>query len=230
MTVKSSKLNENFVKVDFYSYWNELTEIKILNPSQFKKIRQNIRSSIIKVLTIGIEDKDDSTVINAPRRVLSANEINLKIDEILGFKVKRANLYFHLQILEELGVVQIVGTVTHNKKITSYYGRTAKAFVLSGKQDKEELKLLKNANFLFFIKKLNPKIPENEINEVLENLLKIGDNEMTQILSWVDKYGTTLQNCNINFVEFFQLITFLKIHNHDVRNALNQISELLLLE
>lgn len=230
MSVRSSKMDDKIVKVDFYSYWNKLTEIKVLNPAQFKKIRQNIRSSIIKVLTLGIEDTNHSTGISATRRVLSANEINPKIDEILGLKVKRANLYFHLQILEELDVVQIVGTITHNKKITSYYGRTAKAFILSGKKDKKELDLLRNDDFLLLLKNLNPKIPENEIKAVIDNLLKIGDNETTQILSWVDKYGTILQNSNVNFIELFQLITFLKIHIPDIRNAVNQLSELLLLE
>ncbi|MHA2097437.1 MAG: hypothetical protein ACW99A_02015 [Candidatus Kariarchaeaceae archaeon] len=212
----------------FYSYWDNLEDIKLLSPHDFKKVRQKVRSAIIQVLTKGMED----TLIGKTlvRRVLSASEIKFEIQKIIGFEVKKANVYFHLQVLEEIEAIQIVGNITSNKKITAYYGKTAKAFLLTGKTEKEELSLLRDQKFLNFLISINPEISKSEIRKVLNGISKIGDHDTSMFVNWMDEHGEHMRDQEVDFIEFYKLITFLKIENPEVKEAVSKLSKLLRFE
>jgi hypothetical protein len=223
-----SEQESQISKSKFYSYWDEIDDIKLLAPSDFKKIRQQIRNAIIKVLTKGLEDRHKGKKVI--RRVLSANEIQIGVQNLLGLEVKKANLYFHLQVLEEIQAIEIVGNLALKKKLVSYYGKTAKAFLLTGQKEKPELDLLSDINFLKFLSYLNPNVSNSDIKNILTSIAKIEDHDTSVFVNWMDKYGELLKDQDIDFIAFYKLITFLKIENPDVKNATNKLSELLKLE
>ncbi len=101
-----------------YEFWDSIPPLKFIDGKKKVYGKQPIRSAIIHILREGLmeESKKDP---NRRRRALNVNEIeNLLKDyfenienEKEKVQITRTKLYFHLNLLEEAGMIQVVATL-----------------------------------------------------------------------------------------------------------------------
>ena len=212
----------------FFSYWDNLQIAKTLDKEHFDKARQEIRSEITSILAKGILDTNPLTMKPQKRHVLSVNEIKEYVQSKLGKEVLKPNLYFHLNFLEENGLIQVVDTYGKSRNVSSYYGRTAKMFLLGEEKTKEDLEVLSHPNFKRFVKRVNPELDDKELEVTINKILKISKNDFTEIISWLGKQMSFFEDLEgIDQHEIFNLLTFLRISDSEifegVKNLRNQL-------
>ena len=230
------KSSENELPISFYEYWKSVPRIKELNYENFNKLKQEIRNAIFNLLKEGIVEKHPVTKKEVRRHLLNAKEIKYYISLNKGNSTKNEkdedkitfqNLYFHLNTLEKAGIIKIVDEIKIKKKLISYYGRTAKNYLLDDIKDKEELKLLDKKELVDFLLKINPNVPEQEIISVLTKIKDIKFLNRDFIISWLNEFGSEMDNFNLEFKELFTLINFLKIDDPEISKAIDELGKLL---
>ncbi|MCG3218356.1 MAG: winged helix-turn-helix transcriptional regulator [Candidatus Heimdallarchaeota archaeon] len=142
----------------------------ISEPEKIKIISDDERIKILRMIHEGIEDKEGKT-----RRALSVPEIASK----MGTSAPR--IYHHIDILVSHGLL-IPYEVKKTRRSTTYYMRSASAFImLWSLDDEEKIETSKNVNELI-IQGLDIKISKkdievgselrNEVQFIMNNCLK----------------------------------------------------------
>jgi DNA-binding transcriptional ArsR family regulator len=218
----------------FYTWWYDIPRLKVLEAKKFQKIfdasasseknEMGIRFAIYKILGEGINENEKI------RFVLSANEIKEYIEKEIGKKIRKPNLYFHLKVLEENEVIKFVESKGKGKHIASYFGRTARNFLLGDYKEKPVLDLLENEKFEILLLKLNPDINSNnriDIRSILKSIKTIEDNNRDDIINWVEKNGKLLDELGIDFSSFFNLVNILRIDDARIHKSIIELAKLL---
>ncbi|MHA2089783.1 MAG: winged helix-turn-helix domain-containing protein, partial [Candidatus Kariarchaeaceae archaeon] len=183
---------------------------------------QIIRGAILDILAIGVDDVYPDTDEIMTRHALTAKELNESVNERIGDNVKKSNLYFHLQKLEEVGLVKEIDKIPTGKRYIHYYGRTAKAYLVPGSSEKnekyQELLLVK---FPQLIQKIQPNASEKEIGEVVEavNEIFLGKYPNTVLGQWLEAYQKHIIDLDIDIRRFIDLV--IMISKYDVNTIHN---------
>ncbi|MHA2250575.1 MAG: hypothetical protein ACXAD7_09435 [Candidatus Kariarchaeaceae archaeon] len=219
--------------MDLFNYWNTIDKVKVLSVEEFDKLNQEIRGAICYVLATGMNDEYPQSGELLKRYALNAKEIKLLVEDELGFEIQKSNLYFHLQKLEESGLIKVVDVIkivdkqSKRKKPYSFYGRTAKMFLLGGPREKKELALLKHDGFIDLILKLNPEINADTVKNILTQVATISENDFSYFISWMNQYEKELDETNVDFREIFGLVNMLKFHDSAIFDAIVKLANLL---
>lgn len=237
MEVKPTIANPEFVEGDnIKNYWKDLERIKMLTPHQYNKSKGAIRQGINRALAVGLSIVNPVTGEKSKRHVLSANEIKRQVESRTNLSLGKSNLYFHLQELVKLDLVQIIDIAVSNKgrgkKYSAYYGRTAKLFRFEANvnRDKEEIKLLYQPEFRNLIRDLNPKISSKDINEMLGLIKKVNLVDNSPFFSWLKIHETDLNTNNIDLNEFCRMSIFLHMYDPEVLEGISRLKRYLKLD
>jgi DNA-binding PadR family transcriptional regulator len=160
------------------------------------------------------------------RRALSAKEIGSILSNEYGLKVKKANLYFHLQKLEDLKLLQIVDTTRTGKRFTSYYGRTAGIFLSEDDLKVMMYKIFNEENFKILIERLNNDVLPDEFANTIKELNKLNLFDMSVFDTWTTNNQTILGPLDIELYEFFRLFSIIYRFSKTVGVALNHLSQM----
>jgi hypothetical protein len=216
-------------KKNLFDYWDHLKPIRLLPQQTFDKTKQEVRKAIAKALLLGIEDIYPGTDEKRKRHVLNAEEIRREVNKNLVDTVQKANLYFHLNELEKLEIVQVVEAISidGSKRYTSFYGRTAKIYLLDTPKDKKEYKILDTPEFLSFLKEINPNLTEDKYNQVYELLDNINNFDHKPFISWFEKYNSQISSLDLDLTELHGLISFIKRFDANVFKGFAELAKLL---
>lgn len=219
-------------KIALFSYWDSLPIILEMDASNFKKIAQEARHYIIKILSFGIEDEYPTTGEKVNRHVLSASEINDLLAEKYEVKIKKSNLYFHLSALEECGCIRVVEQIPTGKRFTTYYGRTAKVFYPKGQSDDLEEKVnsmspLRQPEVRELIIKMNPDVDVKEIEANIKIADGINQYDPGLFKKWVNAFSEHTEGLDINFVQFHGFLSILNRYDLKTVKGLIKIAEYL---
>lgn len=101
--------------------WNELPKVKFFEISKDIFKTHPSRSAIIKILREGrVDEKSGLT-----RHAMSAKEIRSVLNKEFNIKMSKTGLYFHLNTLEEVGLIFVVTRLLEGRHKVAYYSRTA---------------------------------------------------------------------------------------------------------
>lgn len=216
-----------------FDYWHNLDKVKVLSGDEFDKQKQDIRYSICDVLAKGIDEEHPTSGEIAKRHVLNAKEIRSMVEEQLDIEIQKSNLYFHLQKLEESGLIKVVDILkmydkqSKRKKVFSFYGRTAKVFLSSGPKETKQLKVIKDERLLKLLMQLNPKMQENAVKKILTTIGEIDNNDFAFFISWMNRYEKELINSEIDFRVIFDMVQILQFYDPIIFKSVIELSKLL---
>ena len=214
----------NYTK--FFDFWNDVAIVKTQTVDQLNSCFSSpYRYQIVDVMAIGIEDEYPGRG-KMLRHALSGKEIMELIKEKHGQEISKSNLYFHLNALIEGGCVYEVGTVASGKRFTSYYGRTAKAF-LTIKTGHGIHDILYKDYFRDILHKLNANVNDKEIDEILKKLKPITSYDDTVFAEWVEKCQKVIFDVEIDMRHLANFASVLYRYNLDVGEGIDRLSELL---
>ncbi len=216
-------------KKKLFEYWKNLKPIRLLPQQVFDKTKQEVRKAIAKSLLLGIEDAYPGTGVQRKRHVLNAKEIHKAVNEKIGYEVQKANLYFHINELEKLGIIQVVDAISidGSKRYTSFYGRTAKIYLLDVPKEKKEYNLLYTPEFLTFLKDINPDLDETKFDQAISLIDNINNFDQEPFISWFEKYDKQISTMDLDLTELYGLISFINRFDAKVFEGFVQLSRLL---
>ena len=203
-------MDEEDITATFRETWEQTPLISIVPSADFRLLYQENRVLILKALNAGISEPD----YHYTRHILTAQEILDFIQKNHNEEFKLTNVYFHLQKLQEKGMIREVTQMGTGKRPKTYYGRTAKIFL-----DTEDMGYdLENDEFFqkvfMIVSKLHPELNESEIKKPFydlnsfkwENIQKLLNNWFTEhkeILSSVDIDNTKLYVYLARLLDYF---------------------------
>jgi hypothetical protein len=222
-----------------YSFWESLPPLKIIPKPEEEVYGHKVRLNVIRILRKGILDQIDD---NRRRRALNAREILslLKDMKIKGEKdeeeaqkakgISLQSLYFHLQKLEEVELIQTVTILRKGSHNTAYYGRTARIY-LHMDNVKHEKKLSKA--FLAikqFARVKNPELNEKALDDIREKYLSREKQRSERISKWLTQYESLIVENDIDLTSLFQFMEILDTINTENIQILKELHDTLQFE
>lgn len=238
MAIDQPEIEKMEIMASFFSYWQspDVEIYRELDSEQFKKLSQPIRHKILSILSMGIMDDNPLTKQRMRRHVLSAPEIleQLKKQHDMP-EVKKSNLYFHLQILEDEGVITVVDQIPTGKRFTTYYGRTSKIFYVKNSPDIQvtmekrinEFSMLRQGELKELILRMNPGQDLGEIETALSLADRINVQDPELFKKWIKKNQQYTEGLDINFIAFHEFLSILNRYNEETIIGLSKLSKML---
>ena len=217
--ISSSKLEEAI-----FSHWQKIPVIKDI-PEVMPEdlVLQEVRSTILDILRNGIEEYDENRDLIRVRHVFSVKELHKLIKERLSKKIKLSNVYFHLNQLKDREFVQIVTTIKEGRQITHYYGRTAKLFLWSGKENKET----KINQFIALIQHFNPDIPSETVEELFRSISLTNLESHNRVKKWLENNVTELTELNLDTRDVYNFLRSINKCDSKSIEIYNKVNDLL---
>ncbi|MHA2275437.1 MAG: hypothetical protein ACXAC2_06710, partial [Candidatus Kariarchaeaceae archaeon] len=232
-------------KESLFEYWRQIPIIKMLSLSNKKKafgddLKKHgdkgniIRSGVLAILREGIEDTDSKGTVRK-RYLLTAKEIldgvNKNLEKMKKPKItqiKRANLYFHLDKLENAEYIRVAGYITRGtaQRVT-YYGRTARAISTTNFEGSVTYPIIRSEGLRNLIHRMNPGIDSDEVELLLGKIDFINDYSEATLPIWVERNERVLEGVEIDLVRLGGIISLLRRFNSDVIEGLKQLADLI---
>jgi hypothetical protein len=223
----------------FFDFWEDLELLKEFTAEDFSTFseKSKVRGMIVAVLREGIEDKYPMTNEIKKRRALTGKEIlegvNRKLKEQFKeehVEIKKANLFFHLKKLEDLGFVEEIGYLQRGRRRTTYYGRSAKIFVSMVRDKSHMINSFENPDFVTFLQRLNPNIPINQIENTLDKVRLVNRQTSNYYNTWTRKREKDFADLELDFPEILKIAYMINTYRDDVVEGLQELALLMKLD
>jgi len=114
-----------------YDFWDSLPGVKVLNVPSKVFTSHPVRSAILRVLREGLLEDDEATPPSKKaRHALNTKEIRRLLRETEDIEMSQTNLYFHINLMERAGLIQVVSRILEGRHKVAYYGRVARTCLL----------------------------------------------------------------------------------------------------
>jgi hypothetical protein len=194
---------------------------------------QPVRKAIIQILSEGreITDADGEKRII---RVLNASQLLERINEMAEEKgkhglepIKRSNLYYHINALVEKNFISEVGLIPKKNRLISYYGRTARVFLLEYGDEKQP-EFLDDPNFLSLVSNINPDVDAKTASEIVKGLeLMYQQVDTGPINKWVEANETVLRESEVDIRVLHNIFYKILAFNDETIAALRKFAEVM---
>lgn len=208
-----------------YLYWEKLPLVIDIEMPIEEVLSHEVRNLIIYFIRKGIEErkKDGSLKV---RHAFSAKELldyaNKKMEE----KMKLQSMYFHLQKMQEFGIIEVVTTLHEGRHNIAYFGRTARGFLFENPKEKNKYDQY-FAEAERFAKVLNPKISEKKFGELLQEFKTINKKTENEITEWLKKKEKLINENNIDSATLFSFLRRINYNNDRMTKLMKEVADLL---
>ncbi|WP_455463951.1 winged helix-turn-helix domain-containing protein [Candidatus Hodarchaeum mangrovi] len=204
-----------------YDYWNSIPSYKFVDVEKDKYFNQPIRRAIIRVMRKGFEEDEGK------RHVLNVIEIQSLLKEKEGIDITKTNLYFHLNILEELNLIKTVTTLLEGpfkRNKTKYFSRVARNLFISD----ECMNLSETQKYCMEFKKLAEikgfSLPAN-YNELPKKIIDTQFDFERKLGKWLVENEEIIGEENMNNI--FQIVKMINYINPKYINLYKELFEIL---
>jgi len=212
-----------------YEFWERLPPVTLLALSSKVMSSHPARPAILRILREGVVDQFDDEPKERVRHALKAEEIRASLKE-RGVKVSKTNLYFHLGVLEEHGLIKVVAKVLEGRHMVAYYGRTSRGIIHRDPEESlekyrryfEEAGRLAKAN--------RPGLDLNVVEGLAEEYLSIKQRRDAALADWMADNEELLNENNIDFYSVFEFIKSLDSTSPEYVEFMGKVSKILGIE
>jgi hypothetical protein len=118
-------MTENQILID---HWDKIPAFAYIDVPKDNYYSHPVRSEIIGLFREGIEEMS-SEGKSIVRHALNVTEIKQLLEKRKDIVMSTTNLYFHLDVLEEIGLIKVAATLQkgpHGRNKVKYFGRVAR--------------------------------------------------------------------------------------------------------
>ncbi|MGC9780866.1 MAG: hypothetical protein HZR80_16605 [Candidatus Heimdallarchaeota archaeon] len=224
MSKKSSK-KELEKKELLYSYWNKLPLVVSIDIPYDEVFTHEVRNLIIYFIRKGKEEKWFEGTKRI-RHAFSAKELlemsNKKLDE----KMKLQSMYFHIQKLQEFGIIDAVTTLHKGRHNIAYFGRTARGFIFESKKEKSKY-IDYFAEAGRYAKALNPDVSEAQFKAFLEEFKSINIESDRDTIQWLQERVDFINENNIDTATMYSFLRRINYQNRKMTTLLKKVADLI---
>lgn len=217
-----------------YEFWDSIPSLKFIDVKKKVYGKQPIRKAIIRILREGLMERSEEDPTRR-RRALNVNEIESLLKDYFEKKeneeekvqITRTKLYFHLNLLEEAGMIQVVATILegpHKRNKTKYYGRTARSLFITDEEMSLNKYTTRFEEFKKFARLLEIPLSEN-YSELPKKIIEYNRKRYTKLAHWLAQYDSLIDQKNINVSEIFEFIKYIEAINPEQNKALKVLYE-----
>lgn len=208
---------------DLYQLWKDVPIIQnIADQSLFRATNQPVQSIILKVLREGMIDKDDKKrhYLTASELLEVVNDENSKLEK----PIKTSMLYYHLDKLLELGLIEFVYYIEGRHK-RKFFGRTAKFYLFSD-SDKMKEKIEK-----FFspigklIKHYNPDVDIKDYRKTVEKIRVQEETYSAELVDWLKENHELLYDLDIDALDLFTAMSIFMSSQNLVKQLFSPLTK-----
>lgn len=190
-----------------FDYWKEIPSFIFKEIPKEKYFSHPVRREIIRLFKEGLKEgsPDGKFIV---RHTLNVREISNKLEKSNGKSLGKTALYFHLDILTELGLIKEIATLhegPHGRNLTKYYGRVARNLILSNVDEEHGNIKQQFEEFRKFAKILGLELPKDysskteKINDLKQNYYRI-------LGKWLVDYENIIEKEKLNLNLLFDFL------------------------
>ena len=210
-----------------YSFWEEIPSSLFLDIKKGDYKSNPIRRAIISILREGLSEKLGKKSVK--RRALNVNELKELLFDRREIQISTTNLYFHLNVLEESGMINVVTTLLegpYNRNKTKYYGRTARHLFITDQERSLSTHESQFNEFKKLAKHLNVSIKEN-IKEAAKQFVEINHKHNQRIARWLTSKEDLIEQEELSTSEIFEFLKFIDRFDPEYAKLFENVSELI---
>ncbi|MCK5183274.1 MAG: hypothetical protein KAQ95_03125 [Candidatus Heimdallarchaeota archaeon] len=224
MSKKESK-KELEKKELLYSYWETLPLVVSIDIPSEEVLTHEVRTLIIYSIRKGKEEK----WIDGTKRIrhsFSAKELLDMANKKLEEKMKLQSMYFHIQKLQDFGLLDVIATLHKGRHNIAYFGRTARGFLFESKKEKTKYDDY-FAEAGRFAKALNPKVSEDLFKDYLKEFKAINFESDKQMKQWLEDRKEFINENNIDSATMYSFLRRINYHNREMTALMKKVAELI---
>ncbi|NPD88701.1 MAG: helix-turn-helix transcriptional regulator [Asgard group archaeon] len=189
-----------------YSFWKDLPLLSVIEVTEKELFSHEVRYMILAILRKGIGEKSKKEEEIRKRHALTAREILELVNNDLEPKMKLQAMYFHLQKLQNAGIIKVVATLHEGRHNIAYFGRVAKNFFFEDRKKEQEKyeNMLRETGKL--AQKLNPKVSIDIFDRYIEKIIELHQERYKRVNEWLNTYEKEI---NIEEIDLTQVLSFL---------------------
>ncbi len=208
---------------EIYTFQNKIPKFKIINTT--KEFQESpIKPAIMKALSEGVHDAQSQTQ-DQLRYALTAKEIKQKLESTDNPKVKKVsytNLYFHLNKMEEAGIIKQIAKVIEKSHRITYYGRSAHVVLLNSPETEIE-KITQSLTELFKLMKIiNAEFPDIKVNILAEQFFQEKEELNSNLAKWIADNIDIIRNNNLDVSKIFKGLKFSEVRNSKINKIFDK--------
>ncbi|MFX0113541.1 MAG: hypothetical protein ACFFB3_03255 [Candidatus Hodarchaeota archaeon] len=220
-----SRLKERQI---LYDFWEELPSVIFVQTPEEEILGHDARLWIVRLLRKGIKEKPvENSTQEMRRRALNAQEILSHLKKELKTKMTLQSLYFHLQKLEEAGLLQTVAILHEGRHNIAYFGRTARSYLFADHKKDHEKKTRQFFEMAKLAKLRNPNLQLEEVNRFLERFFQLKKDRYQYIAEWTATIEPAWGENDINFSDIYGFMGLFDSINPEYIAFFKELAELL---
>jgi DNA-binding transcriptional ArsR family regulator len=211
-----------------FDYWKNAPSFEFINVPKEKYFSHPIRREIIKLLREGIEEKSPDRKYSI-RHALNVSEINDYLIKNTDSSMGKTNLYFHLDLLTDLGLIKVVTTLhegPHGRNKTKYFGRVARNLFLSSTYENFENIQQEFDEFEKFADLINMKLPNN-YQDIPKQLAETKEYFYKVLGKWLVDHEDLISENKLDMNLLYEFVKNANSVNPEYVNLLKEVSLLL---
>ncbi len=119
-----------------FDHWEDIPAFEYVDLPKDKYYSHPVRREIVRLLLEGVEEESPDGKFKK-RHALNVIEIREQLEKRKNIDMSPTNLYFHLDILQEVGLIKVVTTLQkgpHGRNKVKYFGRVARSLFVSSEE------------------------------------------------------------------------------------------------
>jgi DNA-binding transcriptional ArsR family regulator len=194
-----------------FDHWENIPSFEYVDLPKDKYYSHPVRREIIRLLKEGIEEETPDGKKKV-RHALNVIEIKEILEKRKNIDMTPTNLYFHLDILQEVGLIKVVATLQkgpHGRNKVKYFGRVARNLFVSSEDLTISHYTEQFGEFQKLAKFLNLSLPDNYA-ELPQKLLETKQEFYKVLGTWLIEHEDLIVRENLDLGALYE---FLKVIN-----------------
>ena len=211
-----------------FDHWEKIPAFEFVDLPKDKYYSHPVRREIVRLLLEGIEDESPDGKFKK-RHALNVIEIKEQLEKRKDITMSSTNLYFHLDILQEVGMIKVVTTLQkgpYGRNKVKYFGRVARSLFVSS----EELSLSSYAEQFNEFEKLARilKLPlPNNYSDLPQKLLETKQEFYKVLGIWLVNHEEIIERENLDLGSIYEFLKIINAIHPRYNNMFNEVFSLL---
>ncbi|MFX0062863.1 MAG: hypothetical protein ACFFC7_11845 [Candidatus Hermodarchaeota archaeon] len=207
-----------------FNHWQKIPLCEYIDVPKDKFYSHPVRSEILNLLREGFEEESPDGKFKV-RHALNVIEMRDLLVKRKNITMSSTTLYFHLDILQELGLIKIVATLQkgpHGRNKVKYYGRIARNLFISSGAEGVSIYTERFDEFRKLADILGIPLPDN-YSIIPQKLLETRRQFYKVLGNWLANHEELIAKENLNMGKLYDFLKMINEINPKYINLLNEV-------
>jgi hypothetical protein len=217
--------DKNQILID---HWDKIPAFAYIDVPKDKYYSHPVRSEILGLFREGIEETspEDKSMV---RHALNVTEIKELLEKRKDRVMSITNLYFHLDVLEEIGLIKVAATLQkgpHGRNKVKYFGRVARNLFVGSEKISLESYTKRFEEFEKLANFLELHLPEGYSN-LPQKLLETKQHYYRVLGTWLVEYEDLIVKEKLDIGALYDFLKMINEINPKYNELFNEVFTLL---